>query len=121
MKKLTVLQAIAVAALLGSGVAVAEDAAKVPAETQTQNRQMLGKDLMTQEERDAQRNKMRKTTTAEEREKVRAEHHEKMKERAAEQGKTIPDEPYARGQGGSNGGGRGMGGGGMGGGGRGGR
>ncbi|MDP2143729.1 MAG: hypothetical protein Q8J80_06305 [Gallionella sp.] len=110
MKKLTVLQAIAVAALLGSGIAIAEEAAKAPAETQAQNRQMLGKDLMSQEERDAQRNMMRKTTTAEEREKIRAEQHEKMKERAAEQGKTIPDEPYARGQGGGQGNGSGRGG-----------
>jgi len=40
---------------------------------------------------------MRAAKTAEEREKIRAEHHERMKVRAKERGVKLPDEPPARG------------------------
>ena len=116
----TKLSGLAVALFFCAGVAVAAEPVAVQGQvkiqeqvkSQDQTRQTLGRQLMTDEERNAQRSKMR-SSTSEEKEKVRAEHHEKMKERAKEQGATLPDNPPARGQG--------MGGGGMGGGGRGGR
>ena len=79
--------------------------------------QIYGSQLMTQEERNAYRNQMRAAKTAQEREQLRKEHHERMKVRAKEKGVTLPDEPPARGKGMSPGGGGGMGpgGGGMGG------
>jgi hypothetical protein len=69
--------------------------------------------LMTEQERIEHRNKMRAAKTPEERERVRAEHHEQMKARAKERGITLPDQPPAgRGPGmGPGGGGMGPGGG----------
>jgi len=49
---------------------------------------------MTRDEHRTPR-QMRSTATKEEREQVRAEQHEKMKRRAKEQGKTIPERPPA--------------------------
>lgn len=60
---------------------------------------VYGWQLMTEEERSEYRAKMRAAKTKEEREAIRAEHHEKMKERAKEKGVTLPDEPPARGGG----------------------
>lgn len=73
---------------------------------------IYGSQIMTQQERLEYRNKMRAAKTAEEQAKIRAEHHEAMKARAKAQGKTLPDEPPARG--GGMGPGMGPGGGGMG-------
>lgn len=72
--------------------------------------QVYGSQLMTQQERNEYRNQMRAAKTAQEREQLRKEHHERMKVRAKEKGVTLPDEPPARGMGG----GMGPGGGGMG-------
>jgi len=70
---------------------------------------VYGSQLMTQQERMEYRQRMRNASSAEERERIRKEHHEQMKIRAKEQGVTLPDEPPPRG------GGKGMGpGGGMG-------
>lgn len=69
----------------------------------------LGRQLMTQEEWEEHRQKMR-TMTPEEREKYRQDHHQKMMERAKERGISIPETPGPRGRMG----GRGMGGHGMG-------
>jgi len=77
-----------------------------------QQEQVYGSQLMTQEERMAFRAKMRSAKTQEEREKIRAEHHEQMKARAKERGVTLPDAPPAMGGGmGPGGGGMGPGGG----------
>lgn len=88
---------------------------------QAQSRQTIrdqdiyGSEMMTSEERNDYRQKMRAARTAEERERLRAEHHEQMKERAQARGMTLPDQPRAgRGPGGASaGGGMGPGGGGM--------
>jgi len=61
--------------------------------------QVYGSQLMTQEERNAYRNRMRAAKTEQEREQIRNEHHEQMKIRAKEKGVTLPDEPPARGRG----------------------
>lgn len=56
---------------------------------------IYGQQLMTQEEIQAHRNKMRSAKTLEERERIRYEHHEQMKIRAKEKGVVLPDEPPA--------------------------
>lgn len=63
-----------------------------------QREMVYGRELMTDQERQEERQKMR-SMNKEEREQYRAEKHERMKERAAEQGKVIPDEPGERGKG----------------------
>ena len=84
---------------------------------------VFGSQLMTKQERNEYRSKMRAAKTTQEREQIRAEHHERMQVRAKERGVTLPDEPPARGSGmgagagggmGPGGAGGGMGGGGMG-------
>lgn len=116
LKKLFILPLLAGAATMAP-LALAEE----PAQKQDQMRmqeqdrqQIYGSQMMTQEERMTYRNKMRAAKTQEERDKIRAEHHEQMKARAKEKGMTLPDEPPARGGGMSPGGGMGPGGGGMG-------
>jgi len=58
---------------------------------------VLGRQLMTEQEQLEQRARMRTAKTEEEREQIRAEHHELMQERAQERGLTLPDQPMARG------------------------
>ena len=120
--KRTLIYTVVVAALLPAMVSVANAADKDQDRTrdqdrlqtqdkdQIQDRQIYGSQLMTQQERNEYRTRMRAAKTAEEREQVRKEHHEQMKARAKEKGVTLPDEPPARGMGG----GMGPGGGGMG-------
>lgn len=115
--KRTLIYAAVVAALLPAMVSVANAADKDQDRTRDQGRlqtqdkdQIYGSQLMTQQERNEYRARMRAAKTAEEREQIRKEHHERMKVRAKEKGVTLPDEPPARGMGG----GMGPGGGGMG-------
>lgn len=61
--------------------------------------QIYGSQMMTSQERMEHRKKMRAAKTAEEREIIRAEHHEAMKARAQERGVTLPDAPPERGMG----------------------
>lgn len=60
---------------------------------------IYGSQMMTPEERDAYRQRMRDANTFEEREKIRAGHHETMRMRAMERGVTLPDVPPGRGPG----------------------
>jgi hypothetical protein len=77
--------------------------------TQDQDRDRIyGSQLMTQQERNEYRNRMRSAKTAEERQQIREEHHERMKVRAKERGVTIPNDPPMK-QGGGMGSGAGMG------------
>ncbi|MBI1423083.1 MAG: hypothetical protein GC149_06430 [Gammaproteobacteria bacterium] len=64
---------------------------------------IYGSQLMTQQERIEYRNRMRTATTAEERLRIRNEHHKLMQERARERGVSLPDMPPARGMGGGMG------------------
>jgi hypothetical protein len=75
---------------------------------QTEER-IYGSQLMTPQERAEHRTRMQAAKTAEEREQIRKEHHEKMKVRAKERGVTLPDEPPAMGMGKGLGPGGGMG------------
>ncbi len=100
IKRPLIMSALATALSLSAGIAVAADQApvqeKIPAKKQLQ---VYGSQLMTQQERVDYHAKMRAAKTAEEREQIRKEHHESMKERAKERGVTLPDVPPVRGRG----------------------
>ena len=116
MKQALIVSTLAAALSLSAGLALAADPepAKEKAQTQKQE-QVYGSQLMTPQERSEHRAKMRAAKTPEEREQIRKEHHDLMKERAKARGVTLPDVPPARGGGmGPGGGGMGPGGGGMG-------
>lgn len=104
-----VLSALISAVSLSAGGALAADPEPANEKAQPQKQeQIYGSQLMTQQERVEYRAKMRAAKTAGEREQVRKEHHDLMKERAKARGATLPDTPPAMG------GGMGPGGGGMG-------
>jgi hypothetical protein len=93
-------------ALIVAGCAVPAMAAD-----QIRDQDIYGSQLMNAQERNDYRSRMRTATTAEERERIRNEHHTQMKIRAKERGVTLPDEPPANrgpgmGPGGGMGGGR---------------
>lgn len=73
--------------------------------------QMYGSQLMTEQERQTYRDRMRRARTDDERARIRAEHHMQMQERARLKGVTLPDQPPAAGGGAGRGAGGGMGGG----------
>jgi len=102
MKRLFTISALAStlasALTLSTGFALAADQNRERdqdrLQTQEQDR-IYGSQLMTQQERMEFRARMRAATSAEEREQIRNEHHERMKVRAKERGVTLPDEPPA--------------------------
>lgn len=103
MKRKLLYAALLAAMLPAAGhVALAADQAQDRLQTQDQLReqdQIYGSQLMTEQERNEYRNRMRAAKTEQEREQIRAEHHERMKVRAREKGVTLPDEPPVRGRG----------------------
>jgi hypothetical protein len=113
MKRETlVVYALIIGLSLFAVFALAAEQTPVQETAQTQKEeQIYGSQLMTQEERTEYHAKMRAAKTAEEREQIRTEHHERMKERAKERGVTLSDEPSDRGGGMGSGGGMGRGGG----------
>lgn len=106
-KKLLII-AFACALVFTSGLTLAAGQEQVQ---QQQQEQAYGRELMTEQEREQHRLKMRSAKTAEERQKIRTEQHERMKERAKERGMMLPDTPPVRGGGMGAGGRMGMGGG----------
>lgn len=104
-------------ALLVPAVATAQPAT-------TDGPPVYGSQLMNEQERLEHQQRMRNAASDEERQQIRAEHHNRMQERARQQGVTLPEEPPARGMGAGqgmgmgrgmgSGQGRGMGGGGQG-------
>lgn len=70
-------------------------------QTRTQDRlqdnQIYGSQLMTPKEREEYRARLRAAKTLKERERIRAEHHERMKELAKKRGITLPDKPPSQG------------------------
>jgi hypothetical protein len=100
----------AMGVLLALGSALAQGQSR--AQQQIRDRDIYGYQMMTSQERNEYRNRMRTATTAEERERIRAEHHAQMLARAKERGVKLPEEPPAgmgprgAGQGGPMGGGR---------------
>lgn len=78
-----------------SGAAYAQ-ASQTP---QAENERIYGSQLMTPQERSQYRQQLRQAQTVEERDRIRAQHHEEMQARAKERGLTLPDEPPAQGMG----------------------
>ncbi len=62
-------------------------------QTQIRDQDIYGYQMMTPQERDEHRAKMRAAKTNEEREQIRREQHDQMVARAKERGLKIPDEP----------------------------
>lgn len=80
------------ALILYSGMAPAADVAP-PSKEQPALQQSTGRQLMTPEEQNEHRNKMRNAASADERKAIRKEHHEKMKAKAREKNVAIPENP----------------------------
>lgn len=97
-RRILVLFALVIVLSLSTGSALAADQERAQESVQKQE-QIYGSQLMTQQERAEYRAKMHTANTAEEREQIRMEHHERMKERAAERGVPLTEEPPARGRG----------------------
>ncbi|MBW2241431.1 MAG: hypothetical protein JRH01_05540 [Deltaproteobacteria bacterium] len=74
-----------------------------------QDRPIYGRDLMTEQERNEHRERIRNAGSEQEREQIRLEHHERMRERAKERGVELPPAPPPRGSGAGGGQGRGRG------------
>jgi hypothetical protein len=98
MKRRQLMLAAIVAAFLPAQAALAQDRDRTQDQTRDQirDRDIYGSQLMTQQERNEYRQRMQQARTAEERERIRVEHHERMKVRAKERGVTLPDQPPAR-------------------------
>jgi hypothetical protein len=92
-------------ALLMPAVATAQPAT-------TTEQQVYGSQLMNEQERLDYRQRLRNAPSEEERQQIRAEHHQRMQERARQMGVTLPEQPPGQGMGAGQG--RGMGGGGQG-------
>jgi len=108
MKKSGLVMSILLGTLLWNSATVLaadQDREQDRARSQDQD-QVYGSQLMTDEERAEYRARLRSAKTREERDQIRKEHHERMKERAKERGITLPDEPPERGHGMGPGGGR---------------
>ena len=97
MKLVPVLIA-ASCAVAAFGSATAADPARQEQQVQLRER-IFGSDLMTEQERAENRNRMRVLRTEEEREQFRKEHHEQMKERAKARGLSLPADPPTQGRG----------------------
>jgi hypothetical protein len=100
-----------IALVFGSGLAVAANKDQQRDQTREESRQQViyGYQLMTQKEREQYQTQMRNAKTAEERERLRKDHHEKMQARAQERGVKLPDMPPKRGGGMNQGNGMGSG------------
>jgi len=88
MKQALIISTLMSTLLLSAGVSMAAG-----------NNQIYGSQLMTNQERLEYRKKTMNAKTAEERERIRSEHHAMMKERAKSQNITLPEEPPAGGTG----------------------
>ena len=92
----TLLIAITAAAMGISAAGVSQSAEQQPAPPAAKKApEIYGSQLMTQQERNEYSARMRAAKTAEERETLRAEHHNAMQARAKERGVTLPEQPPA--------------------------
>ena len=94
-KGILVGSALSVVLIMHSGLSPAEDQQAIQQKTQPQQ-MVLGKDLMTEQERAEHHASMQAAKTQQERDQLRREQHERMRQRAEEQGLSIPDEPPAK-------------------------
>ena len=93
-RKLAIFVALVCSLLLTSSFAVAANQANEQERIQAQEQaQIYGSQMMTEQERNEYRTRMNAAKTNQEREQIRMEHHERMKERAKEQGVSMPDSP----------------------------
>ncbi len=100
LRRTLVITAISGILAFTGGSALADDKEGTQQQSRAQKQeQIYGSQLMTRKELTEHRSKMRAAKTAEEREQIRKEHHERMKERAKERGVTLPDDPPAKGGG----------------------
>ena len=115
-RKALMLSALVSFLSLSASFTLAADQDRIQDRLQTQDQeQIYGSQLMTQQERAEYHAKMRTAKNAMEQEQIRKEHHERMQERAKNQGVTLPNEPPVKGSSmGSGSGGMGTGSGGMG-------
>lgn len=86
-------------AVLAQPAEQANEGAQERAQTQAEERQVYGWELMSAQERQAYGERMRNAGSAEEQARIRAEHHAQMQARARAQGVTLPDMPMQRGPG----------------------
>jgi hypothetical protein len=101
MKAPTILAGLACAALALPSTALAQSSqpAERAAAAAQEAEPIYGRDLMTPNEIAEHRAQMQAAKTAEERERIRAEHHSRMRQRAKERGVEIPETPPRTGQG----------------------
>jgi hypothetical protein len=106
MRRALIISVVTGTLVLASSWALAAEQERTRQGTQLQTQeQIFGSQLMTEEERAEYRARMRSARTVEEREAIRLEHHQRMRERAAAQGITLPEEPPMSGGGGMRDGG----------------
>jgi hypothetical protein len=96
LKRTYTISILTGALALSIGLALAAEPAGTP---QPAKEQVYGSQLMTQQERAAQRAKMRSAPTPEAKAHIRAEQHERMKQRAQKLGLEMPEAPPAVGGG----------------------
>jgi hypothetical protein len=93
-RELWIVAAVAGVLFISVGFATAADQERTQQHVQAQTQeQIYGSQLMTEPERAEYQAKLRAAKTAEEKEQIRKEHHERMKARAEERGVAIPAEP----------------------------
>ena len=96
MKRISIVALTLSLCMAGVVPAHAADQTRDQDRTQLQDQDRIyGSELMTRQERNDYRNRMRTLKTQQEREAFRLEHHKQMQERARAQGKTLPDMPPA--------------------------
>ena len=105
-KKLSIFVVFVCLVLLTAPFALAANQAQEQERIQAQKQEhVYGSQMMTEQERNEYRARMQAAKTNEEREQIRMEHHERMRDRAKSQGLSMPDSPPPKG--GGMGGGKG--------------
>jgi hypothetical protein len=85
--------------LLGAAVVSGAQEQTRSKDTLQQQEDVYGWQMMSEQERHEHQQQMREMKTEPEREAFRKQHHEKMQERARQQGLTLPDSPGPHGKG----------------------
>jgi hypothetical protein len=105
-RKLAIFVALVCSLLLPSSFVLAANQANEQERIQAQEQEHIyGSQMMTEQERNEYRARIQAAKTNDEREQIRMEHHERMRERARAQGLSMPETPPPRG--GGMGGGKG--------------
>jgi len=85
--------------LLGAGGVIGAQEQIRSRDTLQQQENVYGWQMMSEQERHEHQQQMSEMKTEPEREAFRKQHHEKMQERARQQGLTLPDSPGPHGKG----------------------